>query len=77
MPGLLIKDLPDDLHAELKRRASTHRRSLSSEAVTILETALREPAGPPTLEEIERLRVVGRRPLTQEMLDRARREGRP
>ncbi|HMB54840.1 MAG TPA: hypothetical protein VKU40_16090 [Thermoanaerobaculia bacterium] len=36
-----------------------------------------ESARPPTLDEIDRLRVVGRRPLTQEMLDRARGEGRP
>lgn len=77
MTGLLIKDLPDDVHARLKDRAAAHRRSLSGEALTILEEALRDSAGPPTLAEVDRMRVKGKRPLTQELIDRARREGRP
>ncbi len=43
----------------------------------MLETAVAEPAGPPTLEEIDRLCLSGSRPLTQKVLDRARVEGRP
>src|SRR5207249_1298459 len=37
MAGLLIKELPKELHRKLKRRAEANRRSLSSEAITILE----------------------------------------
>ena len=76
MPGLLIKELPKELHRRLKASAAANRRSLSSEAITILEQALHDRSGPPTLEEIDRLRVRGRRPLTQAMIDRARRRDR-
>lgn len=77
MPGLLIKNLTDELHARLKARASVNRRSLSSEALLLLEQGLADPAGPPPLEELDRLRVRGALPLTQDLLDRARSTGRP
>lgn len=76
MPGLLIKDLPKELHRRLKARAATNRRSLSSEAVTILETVLHDRSGPPSLQEIDRLRMRGQRPLRQTIIDRARRRER-
>jgi plasmid stability protein len=77
MPGLLIKDLPADLHRRLKARAGARGRSMSREAVAILAVALEDRAGPPTLDEVDRLRVRGRRPLTQDLLDEARGTGRP
>lgn len=77
MSGLLIKDLPEDLHRRLKERAAAHRRSMSREALLILEGSLRDRAGPPTLAEIDDLRVRGDRPLTQRLLDLARGTGRP
>ena len=40
MPSLTTKGLPDELHARLKERAERHRRSMNSEAITILERAL-------------------------------------
>ncbi len=76
MPGLLIKDLPKELHRKLKARAAANRRSLTGEAMTILERALHERSEAPTLEEIDRLRVRGRRPLRQAIIDRARRRDR-
>jgi plasmid stability protein len=76
MAGLLIKDLPKDLHRKLKARAAANRRSLSGEATTILETALQDRSGPPTLDEIDRLRAHGRRSLRQAIVDRARRRER-
>ena len=77
MPGLLIKELPDDLHALLRARARSSRRSMSSEAIVILEAALRDRAGPLPLAEIERLRIRGSRPLTDAILNEARETGRP
>lgn len=77
MPALLIKDLPDDLHRRLKARASALGRSMSREVMVILAEALEDRAGPPTLAEVDRLRVRGRRPLTQDLLDEARTTGRP
>ena len=77
MAGLMIRDLPCDLHERLKERARAHRRSLSKEAIVILEEALGDRAGPPLLEEVDDLRIRGARPLTQELLDDAREAGRP
>lgn len=74
---MLIKEVPEELHRRLKERAAANRRSLSREVLVMLETAMAEPAGPPTLEEVDRLRVAGARPLTQDLLDRARAAGRP
>jgi len=76
MAGFVIKDLPKELHRKLKARAAANRRSLSSEAIVILETALHDRSGPPTIEEIDRLRARGRRPLRQSIIDRARRRER-
>jgi len=76
MAGLLIKELPKDLHKKLKARAAANRRSLSSEAITILETALHDRSGPLTLAEIDRLRTHGQRPLTDGIVARARRRER-
>ena len=77
MPGILLKEVPEALHEKLKARAATNRRSMSSELLCILERALTERAGPPTLEEIDRLRVRGTKLLDQALLDLAREDGRP
>ena len=77
MAGLLLKNIPPELHAELKRRAARNRRSLTQEAIAILETSLQEETRRPTLEEIKRWQVHGAKPLTDALLRRARRQGRP
>jgi len=77
MPGLLIRDLPPDLHARLKERARAHRRSLNAEVLVILEERLDRRSGPRTIEEIDRLRIQGQKPLDQEILDAALHTGRP
>ncbi|MBM4352777.1 MAG: Arc family DNA-binding protein [Deltaproteobacteria bacterium] len=77
MAGLLVKDLPDHLHVRLKERAASNRRSLSAELIMILEQVLDDRSSGPSLDSIDRLRVVGSRPLTQAVLDEARHEGRP
>ncbi len=76
MPGLLIKNFPEELHSLLKARAVANHRSLQREALAMLESALLDPAGPPALDEIDRRRVRPSRPLTQELIDRARAAGR-
>jgi plasmid stability protein len=76
MAGLLIKDLPKDLHRKLKARAAANRRSLSSEALTILESVLHDRSGPPSLADIDKLRARGRRPLTDAVLELARKRDR-
>jgi plasmid stability protein len=74
MPGLLIRDLPDNLHEKLKERAARNRRSLTKEALVILETALSETgatggAEPPTA-------YKGNFRLTDEWIEQAKQEGR-
>jgi plasmid stability protein len=74
MPGLLIRDLPEDLHRKLKERAARNRRSLAKEALVILETALGDTSAvqnnePPAPHK-------GHFQLTDEWIDQAKREGR-
>jgi plasmid stability protein len=40
MPNITLKGIPDEVHQRLKERAARHRRSMNSEAITILERAL-------------------------------------
>jgi plasmid stability protein len=40
MPNLLIRDLPEEVHRRLKERAAQNRRSMSQEALLLLEEAL-------------------------------------
>jgi plasmid stability protein len=74
--ALLIRDLPKELHRKLKARAAANGRSLSSEAIFILETVLQRRSGPLPLAEIDRLRTHGVAPLRQSVIDRARRRDR-
>lgn len=76
MATLVIKNVPDELHAKLKQQAHEHRRSLAKEALTLLEQAVTngEPrhvrkrlpktaqltTGPMTLAEIEAAISAGR-----------------
>ena len=40
MAGLLIKDFPQDLHRKLKAEAAHYHRSMTRQALTLLEQAL-------------------------------------
>jgi len=77
MPGMLVRDLPDHLHVRLKDQALRNGRSLSREVIMLLEEAMDDRAGPRPLAEIDRMRIRGAGPLTDELLDCAKREGRP
>ncbi len=71
MAGLLIKDFPPALHRKLKEQALRHHRSMTKEAIVLLEHSLavianREP--PPPLK--------GGFALTDAFIEQARREGR-
>lgn len=71
MPGLLIKNLPPEVHRRLKDQASAHHRSMVQEALTILESGLglkKERVLPEPI----KLKFL----LTNEMIDEAKREGR-
>ena len=44
MPGLLLKDFPPELHRRLKEEADRHHRSMTRQALALLEQALTTPA---------------------------------
>ena len=71
MPSLLIKDVPPPVHAWLKEEAARNRRSMTQQAIVLLEERMRRfhrvNFGPP---------VRTRTPLTAEFIREAIREGR-
>lgn len=58
MSTLHVRDVPDELYANLKRRAETQNRSLSAEVITLLGWAVKEVerASEVSLESIRRRR---------------------
>jgi plasmid stability protein len=77
--NITLKNIPPELHEELKKTAARHRRSLNSEILALLEERLRPRKRTP--EEIlaaakavrEKMKGVW---LTNEMIDEMKREGR-
>ena len=49
MSTLVIKNLPDDLHARLKQQADRNRRSVTQEAISLIESGIVVPRVAPTL----------------------------
>jgi hypothetical protein len=81
MATLTLKNVPEPLVERLKEQARQNRRSLNQEALRRLEASLVAKArgGEETVAELRRLhrRLVQVRPLTDTLLARAKREGRP
>ena len=70
MPSLILRDIPEKVHERLRERATRHRRSMTKEAVDILERDLlaEEPVRLPPL-----VRGGSRIPVAE--IDRAVDEG--
>jgi len=60
MAQLVVRNLPDDLVRELKRRAAKHRRSAEQEHREILQAALRGPRRRSLAEVLASIPNVGR-----------------
>ena len=71
MASVLINNVPDELHRQLKQGAERHHRSLHKELIAIIETALHRRDTSDLPEP-----VPLRKPITQETLEQAREEGR-
>lgn len=54
---LTLKNIPDELYERLKAAAAEHRRSLNSEAIVCLQSALMPPKVSPA-EHLERARKI-------------------
>lgn len=70
MAAILIRDVPEELHRRLQDEAKRHRRSMSKQALILLERGMKsQPPGlPPPLKLAT--------PVTQAMIDMAKRQGR-
>ncbi len=81
MATLTLKNVPEELVVQLKEEAKQNRRSLNQEALSRLEgtIALRRRSAEEVVADLRRLhRRLGSRPiLTDALLERARRVGRP
>lgn len=82
MATLTIKNLPDEIYAVLSRTAKRNRRSINNEAVVHLEKALADEDRDLeiTIDRIRKNREKMREKgvwLTDEILERAKNEGRP
>jgi len=71
MSSLLIKDVPREVHEWLKREAGRNRRSMSQQAIVILEERMRR-LQPVKFPAPLRTRTL----LAAEFIDQAKREGR-
>jgi antitoxin FitA len=81
MPVLTIKNMPDEVYRRLKESARLNRRSLNSEAIVLLERSLgqRRRSVEESLAALQRLheRLQDLPPLDDELLERAKGQGRP
>ena len=72
MPALLIKNLPAPLHRKLREAALRNHRSMTRQALAILEEGLEEPMSTADWPAP----FQGPIPLTPRMVNRAKRQGR-
>ena len=49
MSTLVIKNLPDDIHGRLREQAERNRRSVTQEAISLIESGITVPRLAPTL----------------------------
>lgn len=56
MPNVLVRDLPDDVHAQLQRRAASQGQSLQQYLVGELRRLAERPTLDEVLDRIERRR---------------------
>ena len=74
-----LKNIPEDLYRKVKESADRNQRSVNGEIISIL-TAATSPRRVPVDEILARARSLRGRTqglLTDELLDRAKRDGRP
>jgi len=79
MKSITLKNVPDDLHQRLKDRAARHHRSLNSEIIASLESAVRSELvdAREFIARVRALRPPGHEGLTQEDFNAFKNEGRP
>lgn len=79
MATMTIKNIPDELYEQLKRRAAANRRSINNEVIVLIERAVQYQAQDPN-EVLERVRVLREKLdlyVTEDEITAAKHEGRP
>lgn len=74
MSTIVLKNVPDDIHARLKDRAQRNRRSVTKELLTMIEQGLTPTRVAPQLPPPIKLKGG---PLTIEEIEAAIEDGRP
>lgn len=81
MPSITIKNIDPELYGRLKQQAAAHRRSLNSEAIVCLEQSLLMyplPGAEALIAESRAVREMTKDyVITNDEIDKAKREGRP
>jgi antitoxin FitA len=76
---LTLKNIPDEVYERLKASAELHRRSMNSEAIVVLESALMPGKLPPS-ERLARARALreslGKTRFRAHDIDAMKRQGR-
>ena len=74
MATLVIKDLPAELHRRLKEEAQKAHRSMTREAIYLLEAGLKESRSVSAAQEIP-APYEGSKPLTDKLIHQWKRKG--
>ena len=80
MPTLTLKNIPDDLYAQLKEYARINRRSINSEIILCIEKTIRSNRVNPetVLTKARNLReATSQYTITDDEFDQAKTAGRP
>lgn len=74
-----LKNIPDEIYEKIRLQAERHRRSINNEIISILilATSRRRPSAEEILARADELRSHTKGFLTEEFLQKAKREGRP
>jgi len=75
MPALVIKNLPEDIYKSLKRSAQKRHRSMTQEAITLMQDSLVREGEMQGYAEPAPLAYAGAFPLTPAMVSRWKRKG--
>ena len=74
MATLVIKNMPDELHRRLKKEAQKARRSMTREAVYLLDAGLNGQFGLVSARELP-APYEGKKPLTDKLIHEWKRKG--
>jgi hypothetical protein len=75
MPALIIKNLPEPIYQNLKNSAQKHHRSMTREAIFLLEEGMASHSVPMVSECLCPPAYQGVFPLSQAMITRWKRKG--